>query len=275
MSFYPDFSVLISVYSNDDPVMFDAALSSIFDNSLVPSQVVLAVDGPICNSLDAVIDRFSSKSTMQVVRLPENVGLAVALNEGLRYVTNRWTFRCDSDDVNLPDRFLTQLKYVMANPGCVLLGGYILEVDREGVEIARRTVPLGDACIKKSISRRNPFNHMTILFDSVVVKQLGGYPLLSLREDYALWIIFVSSGYSVANVSDVLVRATAGVDMYKRRGGLRYALGEIDLQRLLVASRLKRPSIAVLDGLMRSFVFLAPASLRGFIYRYLLRSRVQ
>ena len=71
---------------------------------------------------------------------------------------------------------------------------------------------------------------------------------------------------------DVLVHARAGHGMIKRRGGLQYARGEIELQRLLIDKRMKHPVRAIVDGALRAAVFLAPDPFRNAIYARLLRS---
>jgi hypothetical protein len=118
---------------------------------------------------------------------------------------------------------------------------------------------------------RNPFNHMTVAYRSRLARICGGYPQIHLKEDYALWASMIGAGAKTQNLPDPLVHATAGVDMYRRRGGLRYALAEINLQRHLVRCGLKGTTSAALHGLLRASVFLMPAVLRGWIYEKYLR----
>ena len=82
----------------------------------------------------------------------------------------------------------------------------------------------------------------------------------------------MQAGARCANLPQVLVHASAGRDMYRRRGGWRYARAELTLQRYLVRCGLKQPSIALADGLVRMLVFLLPVRLRGYVYERLLRS---
>jgi hypothetical protein len=66
----------------------------------------------------------------------------------------------------------------------------------------------------------------------------------------------------VCNLDAVLVDATAGVEMFKRRGGLRYAMAEVDIQLHLVRSGFKWPISALIDGVLRSMIFLSPKSIK-------------
>jgi hypothetical protein len=80
-----------------------------------------------------------------------------------------------------------------------------------------------------------------------------------------------ANGARARNSPEVLVIATAGRDMYRRRGGRRYALGEIALQRILIRCGLKSLPSAALDGFVRAAVFVLPARIRAFIYENFLR----
>lgn len=58
---YPPFSVAISVYSKDNAEWFDKALESIIVKQTVkPSEVVLVVDGPVSDPIQAVIKKYAS-----------------------------------------------------------------------------------------------------------------------------------------------------------------------------------------------------------------------
>ena len=55
MSSY-DFSVIMSVYKNDNPEQLDVALDSIINQTLPPSEIVVVVDGPVPETLSRVLE---------------------------------------------------------------------------------------------------------------------------------------------------------------------------------------------------------------------------
>jgi len=270
-----DFSVLMSVYRNDPVPLFRNALQSIFDNTLQPYEVILVVDGPVGHGLNSVIDEFVSKYLyLKVVPLTSNVGLARALNRGLDFINTDWVARADSDDINELDRFQKQISFIKASETDVdVLGGQIEEYDVDGRYISSRTLPCSHDDIVRFGKRRNPINHMSVFYRVDIVRAVGGYPPVHLKEDYALWATMLKAGAQFCNLPSVLVRATTGRDMYKRRGGLRYVVSEISLQRYLVKNGLKYPASAVFDLCLRSAIFLLPGWLRGFFYEKFLRTR--
>jgi glycosyltransferase involved in cell wall biosynthesis len=203
--------------------------------------------------------------------LAENQGLANALNVGLREIQYPWIVRADADDINLPHRFEVLASLVKQSPNLVLVGSAILETDKNYKPLMIRALPESESHIRQFAKRRNPFNHMSVAYLREFILDLGGYPNVFLKEDYALWCQVLMSGHPVANTREVLVHATAGDDLYRRRGGWKYAKSEWDMQATLVRCRLKGRFSALIDGLCRSFIFLVPSSLRAFIYKTFLR----
>lgn len=268
------FSVLICVYKNDSPIVFDSAIKSILSNELIPDQIVLVVDGPISQELDLIVTESARDflGLFDVIRLPFNQGLAKALNAGLEAVKFKWVVRADADDINLPNRFSTLSNFIFKNPECDILSSYILEIDGNGNYLHERRVPVEHEAIKKYLRWRSPFNHMAVAYKKDLVVKVGGYPDVYLKEDYALWYFVLECGRS-ANIPMVLVHATAGSALYKRRGGIKYVLSEAALQKLLYKSGCKSFCYAIADFFIRSVVFVLPSGLRGVFYSAFLRNK--
>ena len=265
------FTVLMAVYHGDDADLFERAVRSVFANTLLPNAFLLVVDGPIHQLLAAVINRLEAEFSINVLYLPENQGLARALNAGVNKVKTEWIVRADADDINMPERFECLAYAVASTEMPDLVGSAIVEVDKDGNVLGIRRTALTHHEIVQFAKYRNPFNHMAVAYKSDLARECGGYPQIHLKEDYGLWALMISKGARLANSSEVLVKATAGRDMYKRRGGLRYAKAEIDLQLHLVSCGIKGRFSALSHGIMRSVVFLMPPEIRGFIYEKLLR----
>jgi len=265
-----NFTVLMPIYDRDDITkLFSRAISSVFANTVLPIEFILVVDGPVGKVLKKLIIEFELVYGLNVIWLPENVGIASALNIGLKHVKTEWVIRADADDYNLPNRFEELVKLVNSNVD--IIGSAIEEVDMNGRRIATKSPPLDHQEILKFAKYRNPFNHMAVAFRVSRAIDCGGYPEIYLKEDYALWVLMMKNGAYAMNTSQVLVHATTGADMYKRRGGLRYAKAEIDLQKHLIQCGVKGYFSGFLHGFVRSVIFLIPQSMRGWIYESFLR----
>ena len=57
------FSVIISVYEKDSEEWFDTAMRSILTQTVVPDEIVLVVDGPVPDSINEVIRKYSELCT--------------------------------------------------------------------------------------------------------------------------------------------------------------------------------------------------------------------
>ena len=74
-----NFSVLLSVYRKEQPAYLRQSLDSIFNQTLLPDEVVLVKDGPLIDTLDEVVEEYALKfSALKVVPLSENQGLGKA-----------------------------------------------------------------------------------------------------------------------------------------------------------------------------------------------------
>ena len=108
------FSVLQPVYYKEKASHLYAALQSIVNQTLLPDEVVLVKDGPLTEALECVIDNFKQENLMDVktVVLEENVGLGLALQQGVLACKNSIIARMDSDDIALPNRFRLQYDFM-------------------------------------------------------------------------------------------------------------------------------------------------------------------
>jgi glycosyltransferase involved in cell wall biosynthesis len=228
-------------------------------------------DGELTDELLLVIQKYLDNPRLQFLQLPTNVGLAKALNVGLQKIHTTFTIRADADDFNYQNRF--EKLIAKLQQGFDLVGSDVREVDKFGNFVAIRSCPKTEVQIRQFIRKRTPFNHMAVAFRTEVVLSAGGYPAIYLKEDYALWASLLSKLCRCCNIKEVLVDATAGVEMYRRRGGIKYALAEIELQRHLIKCGLKSNYEALFDGTMRALVFLAPNFVREYIYLTFLRTR--
>lgn len=272
-----DFSVVMSVYKNDNPVFFEKALNSIsFSQTIIPKEIILVVDGPVSNEINAVIKKHEELTGfLRTIRLTENHGLGKALKIAVDSCSCDLIARMDSDDISLNDRFEQQLKLFDRYPDIDVIGGDITEFVNDEINIvARRSVPTTDSEIKKYIKKRCPFNHVTVMYKRDAVISSGGYKDWFWNEDYFLWVRMVEHDCKMMNTGTVLVNVRTGRDMYKRRGGFKYFRSEVSLQKYMLKQGLITRMIFISNVAKRFLVqILIPGTLRGVIYKLFARER--
>ncbi|ENV14912.1 hypothetical protein F964_04499 [Acinetobacter guillouiae NIPH 991] len=273
------FSILLSLYYKENPSALDQCFQSIWnDQRIHPNEIVLVLDGPIGDQLSQIVLSWQRKigENLKVIPLEQNIGLGNALNEGLKYCSNEWVFRMDTDDICTPDRFEKQVAFIECNPDVVLFGGQVLEFENEPRDSqVLKTVPTSNDEIRQFAQKRCPFNHMTVAYKKTVINELGGYQHHLFMEDYNLWLRVIGAGYKVANMSDIILYARVGNGMHARRKGLEYIKSEKQLLNLKKQLKLQNPIHANMLFLIRSALRLVPSSLLGKFYNTFLRKKVK
>lgn len=273
-----NFSVAMSVYRNDKPNDFDRALESITKLQTVkPTEIVLVVDGPIGEELNAVVEKYEKAYPFfKVIRLAENGGLGNALKIAIENAGYELIARMDSDDIALPNRFEEQLKIFEQRPDLDIVGGDISEfIGDEDNIVAHRRVPVTDADIKQYIKVRCPFNHMTVMYKKDAVIKAGGYLDLFWNEDYYLWIRMQLNGAKFANTGTTLVNVRTGADMYARRGGKRYFQSEKYLQKYMLEHKMIGYTTYISNVTKRWIVQRClPNGIRGWVFRKFARGKI-
>ena len=265
------FSVAISVYKSDAPEFFDRALFSITEmQTIKPDEIVLVVDGPVCEELNRVIEKYERLySIFHIIRLEQNGGLGNALKIAVENSKYDLIARMDSDDVSLPTRFEQQLKYFEEHPEVDIVGGDITEfIGDESNIVGKRVVPKTNEEIREYMRRRCAFNHMSVMYKRDAVQDAGGYQDWFCNEDYYLWIRMWLNHAVFANTGSVLVNVRVGEEMYQRRGGWKYFKSEAKLQSFMLKKgviRVPRYLVNVSERLILQV--LMPNKVRGWVFR--------
>ena len=268
------FSVLMSVYKKENPQWFRLAVDSVLNQTIKPTEVLIVQDGVLTDELYTVCKEVE-KDYPDVIRylsLKENCGLGVALQKGVLACKYELIARMDTDDISVPDRFERQLKEFMANPDLCLCGGYIQEFnDNQDEIVSMRKVPITSDEIMTYCKRRNPFNHMTVMFKKKAIVSVGNYQPYLLLEDYYLWYRMVKNRCVMKNIPYVLVYARIGNGMVDKRGGYQYFKREKSLfQKFYYDGYITRAEYIV--NLCFRFVGrMTPSWIRKLNYKYILR----
>jgi glycosyltransferase involved in cell wall biosynthesis len=266
-------TLLGSVYRGEKPSQLRDALNSVVAQTRPAEQVVLVCDGPLSPELDAVLEEFAPRMPLTLVRLPRNVGLAPALNAGLAHCRGRWVARFDTDDLCTEDRLAVQMSHLAMHPEIDVLGSFIEEFDDDPSRpYCLRTVPLDHQAIRAGARRRNPMNHMTVVVRREVLRASGGYPVELYFEDWALWVELLQRGARFENLPLALVRARAGLGMLHRRGGWRYILSEVAVQRRFHRVGFIGTIRLIGNIAARTVARLMPAKVRYWLYVNALRT---
>lgn len=264
------FSVLMSVYYKDDPVFLRESLDSILNQTLRPNQVVIVFDGKLTDELYEEINKFSKVfESTDILELEENVGLGRALELGIELCKYDLVARCDADDINLLDRFEKQIEYFKKYNGVSVVGGQIKEFyveNGEKIFVSQRNVPLDYGEVLNFSKKRNPLNHVTVMFKKQDILNSGNYKSAIGFEDYYLWLRVLENGFVIENLPDFLVDVRVGKEMIGRRGGLSYTMNAVKMKKKFYREGLIGFKDFFISSVASIVTGLSPKFIREFIY---------
>ena len=194
-----DFSVLISLYDKEKANYLDEAFNSIFIQTVQPQELILVFDGYINDSLVEVVDKWKKKFLfpVKIIYLKKNVGLAAALNVGLKSCIYDYVARFDTDDICVENRFELQVKFAEENPNIDIFGGVINEYDEDMQKVqSKRELPTTHKELVDYSKKRSPLNHPTVFFKKEAILLVGGYDEeLKKAQDYFLWVKLIKANF--------------------------------------------------------------------------------
>lgn len=262
----------MTAYAGADPQAFKISLGSMMAQTYKPDQIVIVWDGPVKAELKKTVDGHikNNAGIFTVVELPENHGLAYALNAGLEKVRNDLVARMDSDDYSLPERCESQVRAFEGNPNLALLGTQIKFFSGMPDNILdQRRYPTDISEIRAVLRRTNPFSHPSVMFRKSAVIKCGGYDNeLRRRQDFELFSrMIVHNKMEGANLPDALLLFRADDDYIRRNKDPESCKDHIKVQRIIY----KRGDCSFFDYLYilttMTIARIMPAKLYDLLYK--------
>jgi glycosyltransferase involved in cell wall biosynthesis len=269
------YSVLMTVYKNDNPEFFYQSLQSMVDQTLKPDEIVLVKDGPVSQAIQDVIDLVDSRNENLIVQLQfeRNLGLGLALQEGLNQCRNELVARMDSDDISFSERCQLQVLEFEKNPKLDIVGCPVEEFEGtiENVVSIRR-VPLTNEEIHAFATRRDPFNHPSVMFRKSKVLEVGSYRDFRKNQDSDLWIRLLHTDSYAMNLPQVLLHFRFDESTYKKRKswGNTKSLISIRYYAFTLGQCSFFDFLLVMTALLA--VYILPVRFQKFFYRQYLRN---
>lgn len=268
------YSVLMTVYKSDNPEYFSCSIKSMINQTKKPDEIIIVKDGPVPETIEKVIENAIQENIVPIipVQLSENVGLGLALNEGLKYCKNELIARMDSDDISLPSRCEKQIMMFEEDKELDIVGCPVKEFVGDPTNIVgERNVPLTDKEIYKYAKRRDPFNHPTVMYKKSRVLQFGPYGNYRKNQDTALWIDMLANGCKCANLNEHLLLFRFDENTYRKRKSWLNT-------KLLIKIRKKAWKMGFCSfwdyavvAIMQLGLFIMPIGVQRFVYKKFLR----
>lgn len=273
-----NYSVLTTIYKNDNPEYLKQSIDSMLSQTVVTDDYVIVADGPLSQELDDVIASYTSQhSVFHIVRLEDNGGLGIALRTGLLECHNELIARLDSDDISVPERCEIQLKEFETDPELAIVGSDMYEFDEtpEAIKDIKK-MPSTSEQIYNYGKRRNPFNHSSVMYKKSVILAVGNYSTMRRSQDIELWSKVIYRGYKTKNISKPLIYfRTDGVQRIRRKR--KWSNVKSDLK--IFKQNYKMGYASFLDYLFvyvyQIVFYLMPEKMASVLYKRLFRNKVE
>lgn len=263
----------MTVYRGDNPSYVKTSIESILKQTYRSDDFVIVEDGPLSDDLENLIKSYENRyPEIHVVRLPKNVGLGKALNEGLPICKNELITRMDSDDISMSDRCEKQVMAFEEDPELDIVGCPVKEfVGTPDNIVGQRDVPLDNESIHKYVRRRDPFNHPTVMYRKSKVMKYGPYGDYRKNQDTDLWIKLLSNGCKAKNLDEYLLMFRFDEGTYKKRKSWTNTKTLIDIRWNAYKNNIcSLWDFIVVAGAQLS-IYVMPSGLQRFIYQHILR----
>lgn len=264
MNEYPRISVIMGIY-NCAPTLAEA-LDSLLAQTYQNFKVIMCDDGSKDNTVEVAqkyVYRFPDKFIL--IKNEQNIKLAATLNHCLEYVDTEYVARMDGDDISLPDRFESEMKFLDSHPEFALVSCPMIYFDENGDYKTGKTVK---EPTKEYFKYGTPFCHAPVMMRTSVLKGIGGYttePWVERAEDYYLWYKFYKAEYKGYNLSIPLYKMRNDRNALSRRKASdrwrTYKLGV----RVKKSLGLSNPYFSGIKGLSKALV---PMWLVSMLKRY-------
>ena len=240
-------SVVIPAYNA--AACITRALDSVFEQTVVPTEVIVIDDG----SRDATRDVVALYGSRVKFRTQENRGPGAARNHGIRLADGEWIAFLDADDSWPPNKIEKQLAFIR-DPRVGIV--HCRDVSHWSV---RQKHPIDF----DTLWRKNAIILSTALVRRRALEQVRGFnerrELIGV-EDYNLWLRIVAAGWQVATCPEALYRYTPAPGNLSSQTE-RFAKAELENLRdiaeqlSLPPDSINRKRLAILDEYGRELVY--------------------
>lgn len=182
----PKISVIMPVY--DAEKFLESSIKSILNQTYKDFEFIIIDDGSKDDSWKIIQKYKKIDRRIKVLRNKQNLRATKSLNRGLKIAKGKYIVRSDADDWSYPSRIEKQYNFMESHPEIGVGGGTIEVCDSNLRVLNKRRYPFTDKGCRKIIFRYSPFAHPATIWDTKILKSIGGYnENIPLSQDYELY----------------------------------------------------------------------------------------
>jgi glycosyltransferase involved in cell wall biosynthesis len=200
----PKVSVLLPVFNGEKYLV--QAIDSILRQTFRDFELLLLDDGSTDSSLK-ILREFETLDSRIQLTTRENRGLIATLNELVAQAKGKYIARMDADDVALPGRFASQVRFLEANSDVACVGGAFELIDYAGRYLTTLNPPQTDEEVQRLIlAGHGAIAHPSVMINGDCLRAVGSYDAAyETAEDIDLWLRLGEVG-ELRNLPEVVLK---------------------------------------------------------------------
>lgn len=203
-----DVSILLP-FRNAAPTL-DSAIASIVAQSFRNWEFLL-IDNASPDESSAIAKLWATRDKRIRVVEERTIGIAHALNTGLRAANTPLIARMDADDISHPQRLAKQLEHMDAHPEVGVLGTrttFRTSVEKSSgmrwfTQWQNAILTPREHYVKRFVDA--PLAHPTVMYRHELVERYGNHDTGPLPEDHELWLRWMDAGVRFAKLPEELL----------------------------------------------------------------------
>ncbi|MDB4124774.1 glycosyltransferase, partial [Schleiferiaceae bacterium] len=194
----PLVSVIMPYYC--DTGFFKDSVSSVLNQTSSDLELIIVDDCSQDNGIHCLGNRILSDNRLKILRNSENIGAGLSRNMGIKESKGTWLAFCDSDDIWMPKKLETHLRYIMNNNVDFTFSSYELYKNNRPLNIRHARFQVNYTDLLKS----NYIGCSTVMLNK---KALNGLEFNAFRnrQDWCLWLDITARGSIFYGINEVLV----------------------------------------------------------------------
>lgn len=261
-------SILMGIYNCASTLA--EAIDSIINQTYSNWELIMCEDGSKDNTREVAekyVNKFPDKIKLLINE--KNMGLNYTLNRCLKEASGDYIARMDGDDISLPHRFETELKFLENNSQFSIVSSSMILFDENGDwgKIVHKAEPQGSDFVYK-----NQICHAPCMVKKEAYFDVDGYTVdekLLRVEDYHLWIKMYAKGYKAFNIEEPLYKMRDDKNAQGRRS-FKNRVNEARVKAIVI-KEFKLPFYKYVECVKPILKGLCP----GFVYKMLHRKNVK
>lgn len=201
----PLVSIVLPVYNAGDFLV--EAILSVINQTYKNWELICVDDASIDNSLSILQEFALHDQRIKIYSNPRNLGVALTSNFAISKTKGKFLSRMDADDVMFPNKIEKQVKFLLKNPGVVIVGGQCQLINRERELIGKKTFPTRNNDLYKMAFRSMPIQQPTMMINLKLLPKNFSWYVDRFKPADDLDLFFRLFNYGLfANLPDIVLK---------------------------------------------------------------------